>query len=173
MTKHDDETAERRLLLAFHLQILGRIGQTGKYQCASMVAGHSVAHHYPACAFLASLGTYTPVAVSETPRMSAHHVVAFCLLPVFLLASALVLFCRRKAHKTFWQCGAIGKYKPVFSRDNRAAVPGDVGSAHPTAVGNARTTRNPGLRHRAVLADISLTREGQPPLSLLEDKRYR
>jgi hypothetical protein len=118
MTKHDDETAERPLLLAFHLQILGRIGQTGKYQCASMVAGHSVAHHYPACAFLASLGTYTPVAVSETPRMSADHVVAFCLLPVFLLASALVLFCRRKAHKTFWQCGAIGKYKPVFNRDS-------------------------------------------------------
>jgi len=30
MIRHDDETAERRLLLAFHLQIFGRIGQTGK-----------------------------------------------------------------------------------------------------------------------------------------------
>ena len=61
-----------------------------------MVAGHSVAYHYPACAFLASLGTYTPVAVSETPRMSADHVVAFCLLPVFLRARRWLLFCRRK-----------------------------------------------------------------------------
>jgi hypothetical protein len=42
------------------------------------------------------------------------------------------------------------------------------------AVGKAGTTRNPGLRQRVVLAAItanSLTREGQPRMSLLEDKR--